>query len=292
MTSQALSTPQTARHRRRRREFSLTFEGPVVRTIQILLAVFYTLPIVWIILTSLKRSEDVGIPAKLFWFTPTLQAYTSNLTHGLLQAGSQSFLIALGSTVVVIVFALPAAYGLARAPGHIIMIGLGVLVVLQMLPQSATVLPLFQVLAQVGLLDHTLGVVLANGGMLTPWAILILRPFFRAVPKALEESAAIDGAGSLRTFFSIILPIARNGAATTATLVFMISWGEFLYSINFFLDPQKYPLSALLARQITIYNANWPGLMSLSVLTAVPILILFIFTYRLLKEGLTLGAVK
>ena len=106
----------------------------------------------------------------------------------------------------------------------------------------------------------------------------------------------------LRPFYSLVAAITAeelghvelvsNGIATTGTLVFLISWGEFLYAVNFFLTPGKYPLSALLAQQVSAYGINWPGLMALTVITSIPILILFSFTYRFLKEGLTLGAVK
>jgi multiple sugar transport system permease protein len=112
------------------------------------------------------------------------------------------------------------------------------------------------------------------------------------VPVALEEAASIDGASSPRTFWSIVLPVARNGVATTGTLVFILSWGEFLYAINFLLSPGNYPLSALLAEQVSAFGIDWPGLMALAAITSIPILILFLFTYRLLREGLTLGAVK
>lgn len=142
------------------------------------------------------------------------------------------------------------------------------------------------------LLDTTVGLILADAALMTPFAIILLCPFFRAVPSALEEAAAIDGASGLRTFGSIVLPIARNGVATTATLVFLITWGKFIYAVNFLLSPGRYPLSAALAQQVSAYGVDWPGLMALSVVTSIPILILFGLTYRLLKEGLTLGAVK
>ena len=86
--------------------------------------------------------------------------------------------------------------------------------------------------------------------------------------------------------------MARNGVATTGTIVFLLAWGEFLYAVNFFLSPGTYPLSALLAQQVSAFGIDWPGLMALAVLTAVPILIVYSFSYRLLRDGLTVGAVK
>ena len=278
--------------RRGRHQLSLDFNGPVVVLTRIVMTIAYLVPVIWIVLTSLKSTPDAVNPHKLLIFTPTLETYAKAIHSDLLNAMLQSLIIATGTTVVVLAVALPAAYGLARVPGSIAIIGLAFLVVLQMLPQTATVIPLFQVLGRVRLIDSTIGVILSDAAMLTPWATLLLRPFFRSIPAAIEESAAIDGASPLRTFFSIMLPMARNGAFTTGTLVFILSWGEFLYAITFLLSPPKYPLSARLAVMIGLYSSNWSGLMTIAVLTALPILILFVFTYRLLREGLTLGAVK
>ena len=276
----------------RKHNVSLDFHGPVIILTRIAMTIAYLVPVIWIVLTSLKTTPDAVNPHKLLIFTPTLETYAKAIHSDLLNSMLQSLIIATGTTVVVLAVALPAAYGLARVPGSIAIIGLACLVVLQMLPQTATVIPLFQVLGRVRLIDSTIGVILSDAAMLTPWATLLLRPFFRSIPVAIEESAAIDGASPLRTFFSIMLPMARNGAFTTGTLVFILSWGEFLYAITFLLSPPKYPLSARLAVMIGLYSSNWSGLMTIAVLTALPILILFVFTYRLLREGLTLGAVK
>jgi multiple sugar transport system permease protein len=267
--------------------------APVAFGVRILLFFMYGVPILWIILTSLKDQGDVLSDKAAFLFVPTLNAYTEAFaSSGLFEAAGQSFVIAISTTVLTLLVAIPAGYGLARVGGRITTICLGLLIVLQMVPQTATVIPLFQIFGSWGLLDQTFGVVLADTALLIPFAVLLLRPFFRAVPEALEESASIDGASSWRTFVSIVLPVARNGVATTGTLVFLLSWGEFLYAVNFLLSPGKYPLSALLAQQVSAFGINWPGLMALAVITSIPILVLFACTYRLLREGLTLGAVK
>lgn len=272
--------------RRRNRE-------PVAAALRIVLFLIYLVPILWIVLTSLKDAGDVISSQAAILFTPTLDAYIEALSNeGLLTAMQQSIVIASGTTVLTLLVSIPAGYGLARVDSRITTIGLGLLIVLQMVPQTANVIPLYQIFGSWGLLNQNLGLIIADTALLVPFAILLLRPFFRAVPEALEEAASIDGASLFRTFFSVMLPIARNGVATTGTLVFLLSWGEFLYAVNFFLSPGNYPLSALLAQQVSAFGINWPGLMALAVITSIPILILFVFTYRLLREGLTLGAVK
>ncbi|MCU1443647.1 MAG: carbohydrate transporter permease [Cryobacterium sp.] len=277
---------------RRRRPLEGGFR-PVASPLRFVLLLIYGIPIFWIVLTSLKGAGDViGSQASVI-FTPTLDAYTQALGNaGLLVALQQSLVIAAGTTALTLAIAIPAGYGLARVDSRITTLALGLLIVLQMVPQTANVIPMFQIFGSWGLLDQNLGVIVADTALLIPFAVLLLRPFFRAVPAALEEAASIDGASVMRTFFSVMLPIARNGVATTGTLIFLLSWGEFLYAVNFLLSPGNYPLSALLAQQVSAFGINWPGLMALAVITSVPILILFVFTYRLLREGLTLGAVK
>lgn len=266
--------------------------GPLAILMKALLTIMYGVPILWIVLTSFKRSEDVFGSQQSFLFRPTVAAYVEALDAELFTALRQSAFIAVGATALVLLVAIPAAYGLARTQGWIPQLGLGLLIVLQMMPQTATVIPLFQIFGNWSLLDKTLGVVLADTALLIPFATLLLRPFFRAVPPQLEEAASIDGAGMIRTFIGIVLPVARNGVFTVGTLVFLLSWGEFLYAVNFLLSPGSYPLSALLAMQVSAFGINWPGLMALSVLTSIPILIVFASTYRLLRDGLTVGAVK
>jgi multiple sugar transport system permease protein len=266
---------------------------PIAGPLRFILLLVYGVPILWIVLTSLKSPGDVISSQASLFFTPTIDAYTVALgSSGLFTALMQSVVIAAGTTALTLAVAIPAGYGLARVDSRVTTVGLGLLIVLQMVPQTANVIPLFQIFGSWGLLNQNLGVIVADTALLVPFAVLLLRPFFRAVPEALEEAASIDGASTMRTFFSVMLPVARNGVATTGTLVFLLSWGEFLYAVNFFLSPGNYPLSALLAQQVSAFGINWPGLMALAVITSVPILILFIFTYKLLREGLTMGAVK
>lgn len=267
-------------------------DGRVSTAIRAITTVLYVIPLIWIFLTSFKRSRDVLDPAKSIFFEPTFDAYRDAVKGGLTTAISQSFVIAATATFIALLIAVPAAYALARISGWIVMGGLFVLIMLQMLPQTSTVIPLFQVFGSLKILDTNLAVIAADAALMTPFAIILLRPFFRAVPISIEEAAAVDGASTLKTFFSIVIPTVRNGIATTATVIFLIVWGEFLYAVNFFQTPHNYPLSALLAQQVSSYGINWPGMMALGVISSIPIIAIFAFTYRLLREGLSVGAVK
>ena len=111
-------------------------------------------------------------------------------------------------------------------------------------------------------------------------------------PREIEEAAQIDGASRLRTLRSVVLPVASNGIITVSILAFMIAWGEFLYSIVILTDPLQYPVSALLSQQITMLGTNWPALMALSLLTALPIIVIYLVLQRRVIDGLSTGAVK
>jgi multiple sugar transport system permease protein len=272
--------------RRRRRE-------PLAFWFRFFLYLVYGLPLLWIVLTSLKSQSEVLSSQASLLFAPTLDSYVSALADPQLGASMrQSAIIAVGTTVVCLFFAIPAAYALARVTSRIVVPALAALVILQMIPQTANLIPLFWVLARWGLLDTNLGLILADAAMLLPWAVLLLRPFFSAIPIAIEEASRIDGAKTLRAFFSIGLPLARNGMLTVASIIFLVSWGEFLYGITFMLSPDKYPMSALIAQQAGAFGIDWPSMMAFAVVSSIPVFIVYVLSYRLLRTGLTLGAVK
>jgi multiple sugar transport system permease protein len=272
--------------RRRRRE-------PVAFGLRIVLWFVYGLPLLWIVLTSLKSQGEVLNSQASLFFTPTLEAYLEAFRDPALgDSMRQSIVISVGTTLICLALATPAAYALARVRGRIIMVALAILVILQMIPQTANLIPLFWILARLGLLNTDLGLVLADATLFLPWAILLLRPFFAAIPISIEEASRIDGAGSLRAFLGVALPLARNGVLTVTAIIFLVSWGEFLYGITFMLTPSKYPMSALIAVQAGAYGIDWPGMMAFAVISAIPVFLVYVFSYRLLRTGLTMGAVK
>jgi multiple sugar transport system permease protein len=266
---------------------------PVAFTYRLFLYVVYGLPLLWIALTSFKSQGAVLTTQASVIFTPTLEAYRSAFADPQLLASlTQSAVIAVGTTVLCVVLAIPAAYAFARLNNRVVIPALAVLVVLQMIPQTANLIPLFWLLNQFSLLDTNAGLILADAAMFLPWAVLLLRPFFASVPIEIEEASTIDGAGPFRSFFSIVLPLARNGILTVSAIVFLVSWGEFLYGITFMLSPHKYPLSALIAQQAGAFGIDWPRMMAFAVVSAIPVFVVYVLSYRLLRTGLTLGAVK
>jgi multiple sugar transport system permease protein len=259
----------------------------------IILLVLYAIPIIWMVATSLKSNVAIfANPASLV-FSPTFSAYAKIWTQGTLgTAALNSVIIAVSTMVLTLLIAIPAAYGLDRARGAFLSVGLALLVLFQMVPQTASVIPLYRILGTWKLLGSLAGVILADTAMLTPFTVLIIRPFVRSVPVELEEAAEIDGAGTLTSFVRVVLPLIANGIATAAAIVFILAWGEFLYAISFLSNPQSYPISALISQEISSYGTSWSGLMALAVVGSLPILLVYIVAQRRLASGLSLGAVK
>ncbi|WP_431278424.1 carbohydrate ABC transporter permease [Leifsonia poae] len=263
--------------------------------LKVVLGLAYLLPLLWIVLTSLKTNTQVLQDPNALFFAPTLATYQQVIGSGL-GAIVTSLQIGVIVTLVVLLVAVPAAFALARriTPfwARVIAVVLAALLVLQMVPQPMTVIPLYSVLANWGILGTLPGLILADIALFLPFAIMLLRPFVLSIPTALYEAAEIDGASTWQSFRLITVPMLSNGIFTVMSVIFISAWGEFVYAINFLPEGTVLPVSGLLAQQNTTYAANWNSLMALAVLTSLPLLIVFLFTQRRLINGLSLGAVK
>ncbi|WBU36965.1 carbohydrate ABC transporter permease [Homoserinibacter sp. YIM 151385] len=265
------------------------------RLLAVVLGLAYLVPLVWVVLTSLKTRQQVLEDPTGILFTPTLATYADVVLDGL-GAIATSLQIAVLTTAAVLILAVPAAYALSRRGGRrwggAVAIALATLLVLQMVPQPMTVIPLYSVLASWGLLGSLGGLIVADIALLLPFAIMLLRPFALAVPEEVYEAAELDGAGRWQTFRSITVPMLGNGIATVLAIVFISTWGEFVYAINFLPQGVVLPVSGLLAQQSSVYSTEWNSLMALAVITSLPLLLVFLVSQRRLVSGLSLGAVK
>lgn len=257
----------------------------------VVLLVVYGIPSVWLVATSLKTDVAVVNQAASLVFDPTLVAYRRVGDARVALAMWNSFQIGLGTTLIVMFVGLPCAYALARMRRWRAMILLA-LIALQTVPHASFVIPMFPVLEQWGQLGTLRGVIIALSALFLPFTVLLLRPFFVAVPLHMEEAAEIDGAGPIRLFWSVVLPNVRNGALTIGVITFINAWGEFTFSITLLSDPQLYPLSALLSQQIGRYGVEWNNLMALAVIAALPTIALFSMVAGQLRSGLSMGSGK
>ena len=272
-----------------------TRHSPATRAVVVVLGLVYLVPLLWIVLTAFKSDQEVRAHPNSVLFSPSLGTFTS-----IVDAASSSILtsakIAVSVTVLVVLVAVPAAYALgrrlttrwSRASAWF----LGVFLVLQMVPQPMAVIPLYGILAEWRLVGNIYGLVLADVALMAPFAIMLMRPFVLAIPRELYEAAEIDGASGLRTFRNIVVPLLPNGIATVGAIVFIITWGEFIYATTLMTDPANLPVSGLLAQQTSLYSVSWNRLMGLALLTSLPLLAVFVVAKRRLVEGLSVGSVK
>ncbi len=257
----------------------------------VLICLGYGLPLFWMLATSLKRTRDMADGS---WLPshPTFDAYLSFFASDFWPALVNSLQLSLTTTVLSLALAVPAAYGLSRSRNRLVTPALVLLLVVQMIPTSATFIPLFRLLAELGLVNTLWGVALAQTTLFLPFAVLILRPAFEGIPPELEEAALLDGAGRFRYLAQIAVPLLRNSIIVTTAIVLISSWGELVYPLTFLLDQEKYPLSVYIAQSVGRFNNTWNLLMSVSVMASLPVLAVVLAAQRKLASGVTLGAVK
>ncbi|MEA5118255.1 MAG: carbohydrate ABC transporter permease [Propionicimonas sp.] len=255
-------------------------------------AALYALPILIVVISSFKTNADIQNYPLSFIFKPTLEAYQAVLTPGLLTALGNSAVITVIATAAILIASVPLAYALTRLSRRWAGVSIGILIALQMVPPAIAVIPLYGLLPQLGLIGTLPGVALSIAASTVPYATLLLRPFYLAVPSEVIEAAAVDGAGPLRSFWSICLPLVRNGILVITILVFIGAWGEFLYAISFLSEQGLYPLSVLLVQQQGQYGTAYNNMMALGIIGAVPTIVLFLLAARKLTSGLSLGVGK
>lgn len=266
----------------------------VYTILAILIAIPLLFPLYWVVISSLKG--DTEIFRKIPTFFPekvVLDPYISQLTNpDTLRAIRNSFIIAIGSTVISIILSVCCAYGLARFrfSGKKIMIM--TFLVTQMLPSSLILTPLYLIFSKVGLLNTYFAPILATATISIPFVVLVLRPIFGSLPKELEEAARIDGCNRLSAFIRVILPISRNGTVTGLAFCFIYGWNDLMYSITFNMKEVLRPMTSTIYNYISLYGMKWNYIMAYGVILAFPVLILFVALQKYIVEGLVSGSVK
>lgn len=266
----------------------------VYTILAILIAIPLLFPLYWVVISSLKG--DTEIFRKIPTFFPekvVLDPYISQLANpDTLRAIRNSFIIAIGSTVISIILSVCCAYGLARFrfSGKKIMIM--TFLVTQMLPSSLILTPLYLIFSKVGLLNTYFAPILATATISIPFVVLVLRPIFGSLPKELEEAARIDGCNRFSAFIRVILPISRNGTVTGLAFCFIYGWNDLMYSITFNMKEVLRPMTSTIYNYISLYGMKWNYIMAYGVILAFPVLILFVALQKYIVEGLVSGSVK
>jgi multiple sugar transport system permease protein len=261
----------------------------------LVVAVVYLFPVYWMLATSLKRPDQIFTqPPLLVPLPPVIDSYIAVVfsNPSILRALENSLIIAVGTTAVTLLIALPAAYGLARfrirwATGILMLF-----LVVQMVPTVNIALPLFAIFSQAGLINTFPGLILADAALTIPMCIVIMRPYFLSVPGEVLDAARTDGCNSFTAFLRIALPISRPGVITIAALSFLAGWGEYVLGLSLTVSDEMQPLTVVIAGLTSQSGTRWNDVMALSTAVALPILLLFIVLQRYIVGGLTEGAGK
>jgi multiple sugar transport system permease protein len=256
--------------------------------------IFVLFPFYWVIVTSLKSTPQISERASIFWPDPfTLDQYAALIWNTpFLRWLGNSVLVATVSTVISVSFAALAAYALSRLK----FAGAGLLttflLITYLLPGTLLFIPLYQILASIGLINSYPALMLTYPTFLLPFATWVMLGYFHSIPVELEEAAMIDGATRFYAFWKITLPLAAPALLAVTLFAFTNAWNEFLFAFVFITSESLRTLPIGLQSMVVGDILPWGQLMAASLLTAVPVAALYIYAQRFLVEGLTIGGVK
>lgn len=260
---------------------------------QLLLAAIILLPFFWMISVSLKPADEpFAIPAKLWPDRPTLENYASAFRPEFKIYFVNSIIVSLSTVLIAVTLALLAAYSFTRSQTRLILICMSLVIIAQMFPASAIIIPIYKLMKSADLLNTYTSLILAYVTMTLPIAIWMLRGFLARLPTELDEAAAVDGCGPIRTFLFVILPLCRPGIIATSVFVLIVTWQEFLFALSFTSTKDMRTLPVGMNDFIGQYGIRYGELMASSVLISLPVIAIFFLLQRQFVAGLTAGAVK
>lgn len=252
-------------------------------------------PLYWMIVTALKTQVEIfEIPTPLWPRDLTLGAFKDQLSASsdTIRGFKNSAIIAVGATLISTILSIPAAYGLARFKFRARKAFILFFLITQMLPSTLVLTSLYIMFAKIGLLNTYWAPIMADATLGIPFSIIILRTYFLSIPKELDEAASIDGCSHLKSFFMIMLPIAKPGVIVAAVFSFVYAWGDLIYGITFITDPNMRPITSSIYNYVQQYQTLWNSTMAFGIIAISPVVLIFIFMQKYIVSGLTNGAVK
>lgn len=263
------------------------------------IALVVLLPLFWLILAAFKTQADVqAIPVRWFPQSPTIEPF---LQVWLDRTGSgtqwpvyylNTIIVSVVTTTIVVALGTMVGYGLARYRLRGAPFILGTLLVAQLFTGPALLIPVYVVVARIGFHNTLVGLILVYIVFQTPFASWLSYSNFQRFPRELEQSAAIDGCGPLGAFTRITLPLSQVGITTVGLMSFLLTWSEYPFAVALLETPDKLTVSIGLSRFITAFNVYWNQMAAASVIIAIPVLVLLIFTQKYFVSGLMAGSEK
>ena len=258
-----------------------------------IMAFLAVMPFIYVILTALKSSEQIYDPDQIIPTYITLENFRQVLFQSnFVRYFMNSIFITVVTTAICMVLSVMAAYGLTRY--YIIgseKLKMAVLMT-RMFPGILLCIPFYIIMKQILLIDSYVGLIMMYCSFTLPFAIWNTCAFFNTIPWELEEAAMIDGCGRLRSFFAVIVHVAKPGLFVTALFCFMSSWDEYMYASIFINTTLKKTIQVGMQDFVGQYSVDWGLLMSAVVISLIPLLLFFALVQKNLVDGLSSGAVK
>ena len=291
MTTLTSTTAATTARRRPSRRPRARSQGGIAHTIiGVAILAVLLFPVYWMLNVSLQHSSGaVATP----WFPTDISFHGyAKAVHD--QGGHllTSLEIAIGSVIFSLLIAAPAAYALAqfrvRGAGVVLLLVL----ISQMVPNIVVANALYGAYSNLGLLNSVWGLIVADSSLGIPFAMLVLHAFMRSIPPSVMEAAQLDGAGPIRVFVSIVLPLCRNALITAALFCFLFAWGDFLFALTLTTTEDVRPVTLGLYTYVGAFVADWSSVMATAVMASIPAVVLLVIAQRYVAAGATAGAVQ
>jgi multiple sugar transport system permease protein len=258
-------------------------------TLWVVIAFVYLFPYTWMVLTAFRNPIDTL--AKRFIFTPTLDGFRTIFSEAHFHLYLvNSVLTAVPSTLAVLALAAPAAYALAHLDKRSRAFLAGILVA-RMVPGIAILIPIYLAAAKAGMLDRRMTLIVVYCAFNLPFAIWLLRGFFREIPVELREAAIVDGCSETQVFLKVVLPLVKGGLVATGVFVFISAWNEFLFALALTQSAAATSPLAIIGFR-NEYGIQWGAIGAAAVMISTPIVAFAVVMQKYLVRGLTMGAVK
>jgi multiple sugar transport system permease protein len=262
--------------------------------ILIILVILYCLgPLLWQFITSLKPDYELTSIPPVLSANPTIDHYVSIFKgHPFLRIILNSTVVAASTTILSLIIGSLCAFGLAKLSIRYKSLILGFVLSVSMFPPIATVSPLYIIIRALGLRDTWWALIITYTTFSLPLSIWILTNFFREIPDEIYLAARVDGCTTFQAFYKIILPLSAPGIFTTAILVFIFSWNEFLFALTFTSTQASRTIPVAIALFPGLHEIPWGDIAAASIVVTIPLIILVFAFQRRIIEGLTAGAIK
>ncbi|MFC1403629.1 MULTISPECIES: sugar ABC transporter permease [Streptacidiphilus] len=250
-------------------------------------------PVAWILYISLGAGKDDYLHPGRIFSRMTLSNYSFVVNHtGFGTWMLNSLIVGLGTMAVGVLISASAGYAVSRMrfPGHRPLMYTFLLT--QMFPVSVLMVPLYKIMANLGLLDTYQGLILIYCSTAVPYCAWLLKGYFDTIPVDIDEAGRIDGLSPFGTFWRLIVPLAKPGLSVAAFYTFLTAWGEVAFASHFMLSADKYTLAVGLQTYISQYNSQWNYMAASAVLIAIPAGVVFYLVQKHLVAGLTAGGTK